>query len=102
MGEAPPRPPGGTAGRGVRLIRTPEPWKAYIRVSQSLFVGEPYRSRLGHGTMAKRTPKDVRGAKIVAVPTGPKSKAAMERRERFIANAVKVAVRIELTAAAGP
>src|SRR3989442_1630975 len=102
MGEAPPRPPGGTAGRGVRLIRTPEPWKAYIPVSQSLFVGEPYRSRLGHDTMAKRTPKDLRGPKIVAVPPGPKSKAAMARKERFITNAVKVALPIDVTAAEGP
>src|SRR3989454_9682040 len=52
--------------------------------------------------MAKRTRKELRGPKIVSVPPGPKSKAAMARKEKFITNAVKVALPIDVTAAEGP
>src|SRR3989449_614383 len=52
--------------------------------------------------MAKRTRKELRGPKIVSVPPGPKSKAAMVRKEKFITNAVKVALPIDVTFAEGP
>src|SRR3989475_6038774 len=41
--------------------------------------------------MAKRTKKELRGPKIISIPPGPKSKAAMARKEKFITNAVKIA-----------
>src|SRR2546427_832345 len=59
-------------------------------------------SRLSHDTMVKRTTKELRGPKIVAVPPGPKSKAALARKEKFITNGVKVALPIDVTAAEGP
>src|SRR3989442_16883 len=37
--------------------------------------------------MAKRTRKELRGPKIVSVPPGPKSKAAMRRKKKCITNA---------------
>src|SRR3989442_27825 len=40
--------------------------------------------------MAKRTKKELRGPKIISIPPGPKSKAAMARKEKFITNAVKI------------
>src|SRR5712691_4432111 len=52
--------------------------------------------------MAKRTKKELRGPKIVSVPPGPKSKAAMARKEKFVTNAVKVALPIDVTFAEGP
>src|SRR5213083_1891220 len=52
--------------------------------------------------MAKRTKKELRGPKVVSVPPGPKSKAAMARKEKFITNAVKVALPIDVTFAEGP
>ena len=52
--------------------------------------------------MARRSKKDLRGPKIVAIPPGPKSKAAMARKEKFITNAVKVALPIDVTFAEGP
>src|SRR5438093_1233897 len=52
--------------------------------------------------MAKRTKKELRGPKIVAIPPGPKSKAAMARKEKFVTNAVKVALPIDVTFAEGP
>src|SRR6266566_1863323 len=52
--------------------------------------------------MAKRTRKGLRGPNIVSVPPGPKSKAAMAKKEKFITNAVKVALPIDVTAAEGP
>src|SRR2546422_11208579 len=52
--------------------------------------------------MAKRTRKELRGPKIVSVPPGPKTKAAMVRKEKFITNAVKVALPIDVTFAEGP
>src|SRR5216117_1381984 len=51
--------------------------------------------------MAKRTKKELRGPKIVSVPPGPESKAAMARKEKFITNAVKVALPIDVTFAEG-
>src|SRR2546426_853210 len=59
-------------------------------------------SRLSHDTMVERTTKELRGPKIVAVPPGPKSKAALARKEKFITNGVKVALPIDVTAAEGP
>ena len=52
--------------------------------------------------MAKRTKKELRGPRIVSIPPGPKSKAAMSRKEKFITNAVKVALPIDVTFAEGP
>src|SRR2546428_12254579 len=52
--------------------------------------------------MARRTTKELRGPKIVAVPPGPKSKAALARKEKFITNGVKVALPIDVTSAEGP
>src|SRR3989449_8847154 len=52
--------------------------------------------------MAKRTRRGLRGPNIVSVPPGPKSKAARARKEKFITNAVKVALPIDVTAAEGP
>src|SRR2546428_4642859 len=52
--------------------------------------------------MAKRTKKELRGPKIISIPRGPKSTAAMARKEKFITNAVKVALPIDVTAAEGP
>src|SRR5437667_9535548 len=52
--------------------------------------------------MAKRTRKGLRGPNIVSVPPGPKSKAAIAKKETFITNAVKVALPIDVTAAEGP
>jgi 4-aminobutyrate aminotransferase / (S)-3-amino-2-methylpropionate transaminase / 5-aminovalerate transaminase len=52
--------------------------------------------------MAKRTIKELRGPKMVSVPPGPKSKAALARKEKFITNGVKVALPIDVTAAEGP
>src|SRR3989449_10460034 len=52
--------------------------------------------------MATRTTRGFRGPKIVAVPPGPKSKAALARKEKFITNGVKVALPIDVTAAEGP
>ena len=53
-------------------------------------------------TMATRATKALRGPKIVTVPPGPKSKAALARKEKFITNGVKVALPIDVTAAEGP
>src|SRR2546425_4744478 len=52
--------------------------------------------------MAKRTKKELRGPRIVSIPLGPKSKAAMSEKEKFITNAVKVALPIDVTFAEGP
>ena len=52
--------------------------------------------------MAKRTIKELRGPKMVSVPPGPKSKAALVRKEKFITNGVKVALPIDVTVAEGP
>jgi len=52
--------------------------------------------------MAKRTIKELRGPKMVSVPPGPKSKAALARKEKFITNGVKVALPIDVTVAEGP
>lgn len=46
--------------------------------------------------------RGLRGPKIVAVPPGPKSKAAMARKERFITNGVRVGLPIDVTWAEGP
>src|SRR5437879_4359258 len=52
--------------------------------------------------MTKRNGKGPRGPKIVAVPPGPKSKAALARKEKFITNGVRVALPIDVTWAEGP
>src|SRR5213083_3805983 len=51
--------------------------------------------------MAKRTKKELRGPKVVSVPPGPKSKAAMARKEKFVTNAVKIGLPIDVTWAEG-
>ena len=53
--------------------------------------------------MAKRSaPKGFHGPKIVAVPPGPRSKAAAARKEKFITNGVRVGLPIDVTWAEGP
>src|SRR5437016_9920873 len=52
--------------------------------------------------MARRMKKELRGPRIVSIPPGPKSKAAMSRKEKFVTNAVKVALPIDVTFAEGP
>ncbi len=53
--------------------------------------------------MAKRTTsKGLRGPKILSVPPGPKSKASLARKEKFVTNAVKVGLPIDLVWAGGP
>jgi len=53
--------------------------------------------------MAKRTlPKGIRGPKIIKVPPGPKSKAALARKEKFITNGVRVGLPVDITWAEGP
>ena len=53
--------------------------------------------------MAKsKTSRDARGPKIVTVPPGPKSKAALARKEKFVTNGVRVALPIDVTWAEGP
>ncbi|TLZ80761.1 MAG: aminotransferase class III-fold pyridoxal phosphate-dependent enzyme, partial [Methanobacteriota archaeon] len=61
-------------------------------------TGSPPR----HDHMTKRNGKGPRGPKIVAVPPGPKSKAALARKEKFITNGVRVALPIDVTWAEGP
>jgi len=46
--------------------------------------------------------KTLRGPRIVSVPPGPKSKAALARKEKFITNGVRVALPIDVTWAEGP
>jgi 4-aminobutyrate aminotransferase / (S)-3-amino-2-methylpropionate transaminase / 5-aminovalerate transaminase len=53
--------------------------------------------------MAKRIASNrIRGPKIVKVPPGPKSKAALARKERFITNGVRVGLPLDVTWAEGP
>lgn len=53
--------------------------------------------------MAKRSSsKGVRGPKIVKIPPGPKSKAALARKEKFITNGVRVGLPVDITWAKGP
>src|SRR5688572_23505714 len=53
--------------------------------------------------MAKRIASNrIRGPKIVKVPPGPKSKAALARKERFITDGVRVGLPIDVTWAKGP
>src|SRR5438309_12115446 len=52
--------------------------------------------------MTKRNSKGPRGPKIVAIPPGPKSKAALDRKEKFIKNGVRGALPIDVTWAEGP
>src|SRR2546421_8068379 len=53
--------------------------------------------------MAKPTSsRGTRGPKIPTVPPGPKSKAALARKEKFITNGVRVALPIDVTWADGP
>src|SRR5438046_7501995 len=52
--------------------------------------------------MTKRNSHGPRGPKIVAIPPGPKSKAALSRKEKFITNGVRVALPIDVTWAEGP
>jgi len=53
--------------------------------------------------MAKRSSsKGVRGPKIVKVPPGPKSRAALARKEKFVTNGVRVGLPVDITWAEGP
>lgn len=53
--------------------------------------------------MAKRTArKGLQGPRIVTVPPGPKSKAAMTRKEKYVTNGLRVALPIALARAEGP
>ncbi|MFA5897274.1 MAG: aspartate aminotransferase family protein [Thermoplasmata archaeon] len=46
--------------------------------------------------------KGLTGPKIVVVPPGPKSKAALERKEKFVTKGLRVGLPLELTRAEGP
>lgn len=53
--------------------------------------------------MAKRTAKKgLSGPRIVSVPPGPKSKAALERKERFVTGGLRVGLPLALTRGEGP
>ena len=53
--------------------------------------------------MPKRpSPRGPRGPKIVTVPPGPKSKAALARKEKFVTNGLRVGLPIEINWAEGP
>jgi len=53
--------------------------------------------------MARRTSsKGLRGPKIVTVPPGPKSRAALARKEKFVTNALRVGLPLEIASAEGP
>ncbi len=53
--------------------------------------------------MVKRaSKKGLHGPKIVTVPPGPKSKAALERKEKFVTKGLRVGLPLELTRAEGP
>ncbi len=53
---------------------------------------------------AKRTAarKPLNGPKIVVVPPGPRSKAALDRKEKFVTRGLRVGLPLELTRAEGP
>jgi 4-aminobutyrate aminotransferase/(S)-3-amino-2-methylpropionate transaminase len=46
--------------------------------------------------------KGLTGPRIVVVPPGPKSKAALERKEKFVTKGLRVGLPLELTRAEGP
>ncbi len=46
--------------------------------------------------------KGLTGPRVVVVPPGPKSKAALERKEKFVTKGLRVGLPIELTRAQGP
>jgi 4-aminobutyrate aminotransferase/(S)-3-amino-2-methylpropionate transaminase len=52
--------------------------------------------------MTSRDKKPLQGPKIVTVPPGPKSKAALARKEKFVTNGVRVGLPIDVTWAEGP
>ncbi|HKW42782.1 MAG TPA: aspartate aminotransferase family protein [Thermoplasmata archaeon] len=53
--------------------------------------------------MAKRSSsRGLRGPRIVTVPPGPKSKAALARKEKFVTSGVRMALPLEVTWAEGP
>ena len=54
-------------------------------------------------TMAKRSrSRSLRGPKLVTVPPGPKSRAALARKEKFVTNGVRIGLPLEITWAEGP
>ncbi len=67
---------------------------------------------LSYDTMAKRSTKKaarkvaarkgLTGPKVVVVPPGPKSKAALERKAKFVTNGLRVGLPLELVKAEGP
>src|SRR5256885_14167665 len=77
-------------------------YKTYIPVSPFLPGTLSDRFSRMRDPMTKRNPKGPRGPKIVAIPPGPKSKAALSRKEKFITNGVRVALPIDVTWADGP
>src|SRR5438445_3222086 len=77
-------------------------YKTYIPFSPFLSGTEPDRFSRMRNPMTKRNPRGTRGPKIVTVPPGPKSKAALARKEKFITNGVRVALPIDVTWAEGP
>src|SRR5207237_2934960 len=76
--------------------------KYHSPYSSCLAGTEPDRFSRMRNPMTKRNPKGPRGPKIVAIPPGPKSKAALSRKEKFITNGVRVALPIDVTWAEGP
>src|SRR5256712_4336289 len=78
-----------------------EDGKPILPPRHPLLRGVTFGRRTSHDTMAKRTKKELRGPKIVAIPPGPKSTAATVRKEKFVTNAVKVALPIDVTFAEG-
>src|SRR3990172_2694430 len=71
--------------------------------STVVVLGSTQRRSNEDDTMAKRSaPKGFHGPKIVAVPPGPRSKAAAARKEKFITNGVRVGLPIDVTWAEGP
>lgn len=48
------------------------------------------------------TRKGLTGPRVVVVPPGPKSKAALERKERFVTKGLRVGLPLELVRAQGP
>jgi len=52
--------------------------------------------------LAKRKPKKITGPKIVVTPPGPKSKAALKRKEKYVTDGIKIGLPASLDYAEGP
>src|SRR6266704_1235487 len=94
------------SGRRGSLRRPDKPTSGHTKpiFPSPLFLPgtEPDRCSKMLDPMTKRNSKGPRGPKIVAIPPGPKSKAALSRKEQFITNGVRVALPIDVTWAEGP